>query len=125
VALNLDPAALGAHSHALPRGPRVRLRLAQTRDAGAIAHLLAEHGLDPSDLDVARLLRADPRRRVTICATALLGGSETVVGVGSSEVGLPEPDVLAVDAELTDGLEDLLTEAVQRRAEAIAERAAA
>ncbi len=103
----------------------MRLRLAQIRDASAVAHLLAEGGLNATDLDVARLLRADPRRRVTICATALLGGTETVVGVGSSEVGLPEPDVLAVDAELTDGLEEMLTDAVQRRAEVIAGRRAA
>ncbi len=123
MALNLDPTALGAHSHSLPRGPRVRLRLARNRDAGAIAVLLADHG--PSQLDLARLVRADPRRRVTICATALLGAAETVVGVGSIEVGMAEPDLLAVDADLTGGLVPLLTDTLVRRAQAIAARNAA
>ncbi len=101
----------------------MRLRLAQNRDAGAIAQLLADRR--PSNLDVARVVRADPRQRVTICATALLSASETVVGVGSIEVGMTEPDLLAVDSELTTGLQPLLIDTLLRRAQGIAERPAA
>jgi hypothetical protein len=109
----------------LPRGPRVRLRLAQIRDLRAISAFLAQRSESPEQLDLARLVRADPRERVAVCATALIGSRETVVGVGAIDVGATEPDLLVVDAELTDGLRELLEAALRRRADAIAERIAA
>jgi hypothetical protein len=123
-----DPGALLGNSYALPRGPRVRLRLTQLRDAPAIRALLERGGLDPEDLEVARLVRFDPRTRVAICATALIGSSDTLVGVGA--IGLDaspyaEPDTLVVDAQLTDGLDQLLGRALVGRAEAIARARAA
>ena len=103
----------------------MRLGLAQIRDARAIGAFLAERRSGSQELEVARLVRADPRRRVAVCANALLDATETVVGVGAIEVGASEPDLLVVDSALTDGLEELLRRALRRRADAIAERIAA
>lgn len=102
--------------------------MTQLRDAPAIRALLERGGLDPEDLEVARLVRFDPRTRVVICATALIGSSDTLVGVGA--IGLDvnpqaEPDTLVVDAQLTDGLDQLLRRALVGRAGAIARARAA
>ena len=125
MSIDFEPSHLGAHSHELPRGPRVRLRLVQIRDRRAIQSFLAAHRVTASELQAARLVASDPQRRVAVCATALLGATETVVGVASIDVGATEPDLLVVDAELTEGLDDLLTRALQRRANTIAARRAA
>jgi hypothetical protein len=95
------------------------------RDQRAIASFLSERGVASGELLAARLVTSDPQQRVVICATAFLGASETVVGVGSIHVGEPAADMLVVDSELTDGLDELLTQALVRRAETIAERRAA
>jgi hypothetical protein len=124
VGIDFDPFVLGAHFHSLPRGPRVRLRLAQIRDARAIQVFLASHGFDADGLDALRLVRADPRRRIAICANALIGGSETILGVAAIDVGADEPDLMIVDGQLTDGLDELLRSALRARADAIADRAA-
>jgi hypothetical protein len=102
----------------------VRLRLAQIRDARAIQEFLASHGFDADGLDAQRLVRADPRKRIAICATALIGGSETILGVAATNVGADEPDLMIVDEALTEGLDELLQTALEARAEAIADRAA-
>jgi hypothetical protein len=124
VAISFDLAVLGAHSHPLPRGPRVRLRLAQIRDARAIQAFLAGHGFEDDGLDAQRLVHADPRQRIAICATALIAGTETILGFGAIDVGATEPDLLFVDRELTDGLDALMRDALLRRSEAISSRAA-
>jgi hypothetical protein len=125
---SFDPGALLARSYPLPRGPRVRLRLAQLRDAPAIRALLERHGVDPEDLQIARLVRFDPRTRVVISATALIGSSETMVGIGAIELDanpLAEPDTLVVDEQLTEGLDELVKRALVGRAAAIARTRAA
>jgi hypothetical protein len=125
---SFDPGALLAQSYPLPRGPRVRLRLAQLRDAPEIRALLERQGVEPEELEIARLVRFDPRARVAICATALLGSTETVVGVGAIELDAnldAEPDTLVVDDELTDGLDELLKRALTGRANAITRSRAA
>lgn len=109
----------------MPRGPRVRLRLAQIRDLRAIGEFLGAQGRDPDELEAARIAAFDPRRRVAICATALIGSTETVLGIGAIDVGASEPDVLVVDQTLTAGLDDLIASAVRSRAAAIASRPAA
>jgi hypothetical protein len=107
--------------HPLPRGPRVRLRLAQSRDLAGIRELLARTGVEPfEELELARMVRSDPRRRVVVCATALLGSTELVIGVGALDVDAADPELLIVDRELTDGLDELLREALLQRARTIA-----
>jgi hypothetical protein len=120
-----DPGALLSHVYALPRGPRVRLRLVQRLDEPEIRALLGQLGTEPEDLEVGRLVRFDPRRRVVICATALIDGTEKLVGIGSIEVGQCEPDKLVVDQVLTDGLDELLVAALNGRARALARARAA
>lgn len=101
----------------------MRLRLAQARDAPAIRALLRRQGLDHEELEIARLVRGDPRRRLVICAAALIGSSETILGVGEIGIG-PEatvaPTLLYVDAAQTEGLDELLARALVGRADALA-----
>ena len=122
---SFSPGALLAQSYPLDRGPRVRLRLAQARDAEEIVALFALNGLEPDRLEVAKLLRSSPRDRIVICASALIGAAETIVGVGAIRVGESEPDILLADTMLTSGLLELLTSALKSRADAIAKRLAA
>jgi hypothetical protein len=114
-----DPGALLARSYALPRGPRVCLRLARPRDIGGIADLYWTHGHAPDDLELARLVRFDPRRQIVIVATALISAIESVVGVGAIELGAEpadRPDFVLVDEQLTEGLEQLISDALVGRA---------
>jgi hypothetical protein len=116
MAHDFDPGALLARSYALTHGPRVCLRLARIRDLPGIEQLTAGLGVELDALRLARLVRSDPRRRVVICATALVGGSETVVGVGAIDVSAVEPSLLAVDELVTEGLSELLAAALAGRA---------
>jgi hypothetical protein len=131
---SFDPGALLARSYPLPRGPRVCLRLARVRDLAGIEDLLHRQGMTVSGLELARLLRSHPRQRMVLCATALLGSAETIVGVGSIELahsGLADrstaqaPTWVVVDEAATDGLEGLLHEALVGRAQALAASRAA
>jgi len=112
-------------SHALSRGLRVRLRLAQVRDVAAIQRLVRERCGMREELEVAQLVRMNPRRRIVICASALIGTTETLVGVAAMDVDADEPDLLCVDEVQTDDLADLLRGALVARANAIAARRAA
>jgi hypothetical protein len=114
-----DPGALLARSYVLPRGPRTCLRLARPRDAGGIADLFWQHGLEPDEFEIARLVRFDPRRRIVICATALINAAETVIGVGAIDLdsgGTGLPHLVLVDEHLTEGLEHLIGDALLGRA---------
>jgi len=114
----LDPGALLSRTYQLPAGPRVRLRLARRSDRAGLARLLEQRGIEPSTLQLERLVRYDPRRRLVICATTPLDGTEAIVGVGAIELEAPElePDTIVVDDRLTDGLADLLAAALVGRA---------
>jgi hypothetical protein len=124
-----DPGALLARSYGLARGPRVCLRLARSRDLDGVRGLFERQGLQPCELELERLVRADPRRRLVICATALIGSAETVVGVGV--IGLDPaaagtgPELVLVDEQLTEGLQELLTDALVGRADVLARGRAA
>ena len=77
---------------------------------------------------MARLIRFDPRRRLVICATALVGSREGIVGIGAIDLvtpGEPHPDAVVVDAEQTEGLDELLTRALLGRAAAVVRSRAA
>ncbi|MEO6858352.1 MAG: hypothetical protein ABI323_07170 [Solirubrobacteraceae bacterium] len=117
----IDPGALLARSFTLARGPRVRLRLARLGDLAAIEALLRGEGEEPDALDLARLLRSDPRQQLAITATALIGSTETVVGFGAIDLRQPGrmPQPLVVDRAVTEGLDDLLCDALLGRAQAL------
>jgi hypothetical protein len=99
--------------------------MAQPRDAAAIRALLRERRGDPEELEVARLVSFDPRRRMVICATALIGSTDTIVGIGAMDLDADGPDLILVDDTAADGLEELLTRALVSRARQIAGRRAA
>jgi hypothetical protein len=121
---SFDPGALLAHSYRLPGGTRVCLRLARSRDLAGVADLSARAGRPLTELELARLVRPHPRRRIVICATSLLGVAETVVGVGAIDLG-PEasgrPDTLIVDGLVGAGLDELILRALLGRASAISQ----
>ena len=120
-----DPGALLSSTYTLPRGPRVRLRLARPADAPAIHALALEHGIQPDSLELGRLLRFD-RGRLVICAAALVGKEEVFAGFGAIELrsrGRLGP--VLVDEELTDGLGELIAAALSGRAHAVARAPAA
>lgn len=116
---------LGARTHPLSSGDRVRLRLTLTQDGAAIDSLLREAGSPIGELDMARLVRADPRRQITICASALIGSRETILGVGSMALGSVQPELLVTRFEDAEELEWLLGMALSARAAAITARLAA
>jgi hypothetical protein len=122
-----------ARYYVLPRGPRVCLRLARVRDLAGIEDLFMRQGLFPSQIELARLVRSDPRKQVVITAVALVDSTERILGVGVIQVDAlrvdgrtdPEPSLLLVDDELTDGLEELLRNALTARARTLARARAA
>jgi hypothetical protein len=100
----------------------VCLRLARARDLSRIRALAERQGVDLDQLTLTRLVRADPREQVVICATALIDGLETMLGVGSIDLGQglePEPALLIVDIGAAEGLDELLTDALVGRARAL------
>ncbi len=119
-----------AHLYPLPRGPRVCLRMpraAYAADAAGIRALCERSGAQLCELELARLVRFDPRHRIVICATAILDGREAMVGIGAIELagGVEHPDTLVVDEGLTEGLDDLLHRALVGRAQALTRTRAA
>jgi hypothetical protein len=122
-----------ARYYVLPRGPSVCLRLARVRDLAGIEDLFMRQGLFPSQIELARLVRSDPRKQVVITAVALVDSTERILGVGAIQVDAlevhggtdPEPSRLLVDDELTDGLEELLRNALTARARTLARARAA
>jgi hypothetical protein len=118
-----DPGALLGRSFSLPSGPRVRLRLARSHDLPAIGALLERCGMAADELELARLLRVDPRRTIVICAGALVGSGEEIVGIGAIDVDAEAeigPCGVIVDDRITEGLDELLRSALIGRAQALA-----
>lgn len=108
-------------TYVLDDGQRVRVRLARSSDAAPIRELAARRRFDADPLEVARLTRFDPRRRLVICATALIGVRDTLVGVGA--IGLApgddfEPETLIFDDRIA-GLGPFLLEVLVSRAGAV------
>jgi hypothetical protein len=102
--------------YTLPSGVRVLLRLVRGRDEPAIRRLLAAEGLELERLEVMRLVRFHPRTRAVICATALVGLSDAVVGVGAGErTPGAVPDLIVADRSVGEGLEELLAGALRAR----------
>jgi hypothetical protein len=116
-----DPGALLGQSFSLDEGPRVRLRLARLRDRPAITALLERQGQSADELALARLVRVDPRERVVICACALLGSVEELIGIGAIDVGRRDPGPVLVDDRAPSGLEELLRSSLVGRANALSQ----
>jgi hypothetical protein len=115
----LDTGALLSRTYELPAGPRVCLRYVRRSDAAGLRALLARREVEAGDAALSRLARFDPTRRAVICATGLVGGADTIVGVGAIELRPDaEPDTLVVDEALTEGLGELLAGALVGRARA-------
>jgi hypothetical protein len=125
---SFDPGALMSRSYTLARGPRVRLRLATPRDQRAIQGLLTHAAYTSPELMAARLVRVNPRQRLVICALGLIGSSETLLGIGEVALGdgvAAEPGLVVVDDRVTEGLQQLLRDALAGRALAISRSRAA
>ena len=121
-----DPGALLAQYHPLPRGPRVCLRLARRRDLAGLSDLYRRQGIPADQLSMARLVSFDLLTRLVLCATALVDRTETVLGIGAIELERPhEPTLVVVDDVQTDGLADLLTDALVTHATALSQARAA
>jgi len=114
-----------ARYYALPRDLRVCLRLPRVRDRDAVRELLARIGVAADELALVRLVNFDPRRRLVICATALIESAETIVGVGAIDLHVadPEPSLLLADPR-ADGLAPLLGDALVGRTRALARTSA-
>jgi hypothetical protein len=117
-----DPGALLARSIALPEGVRVILRLARVRDLEPVQALVDREGGGLDHWEIAQLLHSSPRRRVVLCATALLDGHETVVGFGAVALDrtAATPTLVVADRDRAPGLGSVLYEALLGRAESLA-----
>jgi hypothetical protein len=102
--------------------------MARISDAVPIRALLDGVQFAAGELDVARLVHFDPRRRCVICATGLIDGAETMVGIGSVALdgdGIAEPDTLVVAEGHAEDVAELLAGALTERAVRAAEARAA
>ena len=112
------PGALLGHVYELADGTSVRLRLARGSDFQAVRELLER---DSRGLSAAKLLHFDPQREYVLCATALLDGRETLLGIGSIKLDgeVTEPALLLTDDRAGDGLRRLLAGALVGKARTI------
>ena len=85
----------------------MRMRLARARDEASLRVLVTRSGAACTELDIARLVRFDPRERMVVCA--LLDTTDVVVGVGAIPLDSHRPELLVVDEQLGEELEELLS----------------
>jgi hypothetical protein len=122
-----DRVALLGDTYGLADDFRVRLRMARPSDIAPIRGLL-ERSRAGREIELARLVQFDPRRRCVICATALIDSAETLLGVGSIDLerdGRDEPDMLLVAHEHEQEIAALLADALLARAAHAAQARAA
>lgn len=101
----------------LPDGRHLRVRLPHTSERSGLRALLERVGVEAEELDVARALRFDPRRRTVAVASAWVQGSEVLVAWGSIAAGASEPDELLADEQLAPGAGAVLAAALRERSE--------
>ncbi len=107
------------HVYPLDERAAVRIRLAHSSDAPGVKALLQRAGRNAADLEVARLVHFDPRRRYVLCVTGLVNSSETLLGVGSIALeGAAEPELLVVAEDHADQVRELLQRALMASAAA-------
>jgi acetyltransferase len=122
-----DPGTLLATTHRVGEGLPVRLRLARPSDAPQVRGFL--EGLSPEtrhrrflaamrlvpDSAVRHFTFFDPRRRMVVAATAMVGSREEIVGladVALQETGVAELAVVIDDDRQGQGVGKLLTEVI-------------
>jgi hypothetical protein len=114
------------HVYTLTEGVPVRLRLARSSDAPAVRQLLQDQGFHSGELDLARLIHFDPRRRYVVCATGLVGGKERLLGVGAITLdGATKPELLLVAEEHAEEVAPLLRRSLVNAAEVVGRSRAA
>jgi hypothetical protein len=115
-----DPAAA---RHVLAGGAVVTLRPVRPRDLDAVGSLAARNGIMCEELELARLVRSDPGRRLVLCAGAAVDGVETVVGIGVIELGRwsTMPSMVLVDPSVGAGLSRLVADALIDHARELAD----
>ena len=97
----------------LPDGARLRVRLPQAIDRAGLRALHERLGLHLEDLDIARVLRFDPRAVTVGCASVWDGATETVVGYGAIYPHAEDPHLLVCDEAAAPGVRDALTDALR------------
>jgi GNAT superfamily N-acetyltransferase len=111
-----DPGALLATTHDA-EGLRVRLRLARPSDSLDVREFLEAVSPD-GDVPGSRVREftfVDPRRRLVVAASALVGGRNRIVGladVSFARTGVAELGVVVDERTRNRGVGKLLTEAV-------------
>lgn len=105
---------------ALPDGSRVRVRLPQAADRERLAALHVQLGIALDELDLARELRFDPRRRTVICAVVWDAGVERLAGWAAADRDATAPDLLLADEATVPGVTQVLRDAIAAAASAAA-----
>ena len=101
-------------THPLPDGTRVRLRLPQAGDRAGLVALHARLGAPLDDMRMRRILRFDPRDRLSVCATVLTGLTEVLVAYGHVDRDGTGSLVVA-DEIAAPGVSDLVRAALAAR----------
>jgi hypothetical protein len=119
MALELPTPVLFGRTYRLTEGTQIRFRLAGPGDHPGVSALLARVGSKSDELQLVRLLRADPRKHAVVCATALIGGRETVLGFAATCFRDAPQDgdysVIVVDPAAGEELRALLIQALVSR----------
>jgi hypothetical protein len=114
-----DNTILFGRTYTLADGVQVRFRLAGPGDHLGVAALVGAEGAELDQLEVVRLLRTDPRRQAMVCATALLGARETVLGFAAAPLIdgtlAGESSLVISDQQLGNELRELLVHALTTR----------
>ncbi|HET9124402.1 MAG TPA: hypothetical protein VFN65_05915 [Solirubrobacteraceae bacterium] len=118
----LDHHTASADAPAFMDGTRVAMRRVRLRDLDALRAIAARAGILCEEFELARLVRSDPGDRLVLCATAVRGGVEVVLGVGVIERSgsTTMPSLILVEPAYGRPLADLLADALIARARAVA-----
>ena len=124
-----DNTILFGRTYTLADGVQVRFRLAGPGDLHGVTALVNATGVELDQLELARLLRTDPRRQAMVCATALLDARETVLGFAAAPLIAGalsgESSLVISDQQPGDELRELLVQALATRLRLASPRRAA
>jgi hypothetical protein len=101
-------------THPLPDGTRVRLRLPHAGDRAGLVALHERVGAPLDDVRMSRILRFDPRARLSVCATTLAGLTEVLVAYGHVDRD-GSASLIVADEALAPGVTDLVGAALAER----------